>query len=82
MMSGKAPDTSSPARLYSRFTPPDAATCTRMPSHFHSARKCVGSNASSSARSMGLASIGGRKAPPALLLGLGASCSSQSNSGR
>jgi hypothetical protein len=30
---------------------------------------------------MGLASIGGRKAPPALLLGRGAPASSQSNSG-
>ena len=44
-ISGKAPDTSSPPRLQMRRPPGPAVSCTRMPSHFHSARHSGGSSA-------------------------------------
>ena len=48
-ISGKAPEMSSAPREYSRRPPAVATSCTRMPSHFHSARQSGGCSAAMSA---------------------------------
>ena len=57
------------------------ASCTRMPSHFHSAAKSAATRFSSSPSSSGCASIIGRKTAASPAAGGGACPSSQANSG-
>ena len=83
--SGKVSDTSSPVRENSRTTlEPSAsgprAACTRMPSHFHSARKSLGSRPAKSRSSTGWASIGGEKGAGSTASGRSPRPSTQANS--
>ncbi len=73
---------SSAPREYSRRPPGVATSCTRMPSHFHSARHAGGIERGKLRRQDGCASIGGRNTGAPAGSGRGARPSSQANSGR
>jgi hypothetical protein len=73
---------SSPVRDHIRAPPGPAVSCTRMPSHFHSARHSAGFSSAKSRSSSGCASISGRNTGAPFGSGRGPFPSSQRNSGR